>query len=259
MSVNDVAIIGMECVLPGACDRDQYWDNLVEGVDAIREVPPGRLNGRAQLPPAFTRLIPCNRGGFLPSEFRFNPLRFGIMPSMVPHGDPDQFLMLHVIAGALDDAGVAADAPVRQRTDVIVGRGGYITNKISELYYRSDLLGHLLHFLAQRFPELSQQELAQLAAELHSTAPGNDPDSMTTSISNLTASRAANRLDLRGAAYVIDAACASSLLAVEQGVQRLRAGLSDLAVAGGIRLVTHKDVGDEDVDRAIRAFTEILA
>ena len=36
-------------------------------------------------------------------------------------------------------------------------------------------------------------------------------------------------------------------------------GILALAVAGGIRLVTHKDVGDEDVDRAIRAFTEILA
>jgi threonine aldolase len=32
-----------------------------------------------------------------------------------------------------------------------------------------------------------------------------------------------------------------------------------LAVSGGIRMVTHKDVGDEDVDRAIRAFHEILA
>jgi acyl transferase domain-containing protein len=236
MSSNDVAIIGMDCVLPGACDLAQYWDNLVEGVDAISDVPAGRLNGRDRLPAALTSLIPCNRGGFIPRAFRFNPLRFGIMPSIVPHGDPDQFLMLHVIAGALDDAGVAADAPARQHTDVIVGRGGYITNKISELYYRSDLLGHLLHFLARRFPELSPDELAQVAEELRSTAPGNDADSLTTSISNLTASRTANRLDLRGAAYVIDAACASALLAVEQGVQRLRAGLSDLAVAGGIFL-----------------------
>jgi threonine aldolase len=36
-------------------------------------------------------------------------------------------------------------------------------------------------------------------------------------------------------------------------------GILALAVAGGIRMVTHKDVGDEDVDRAVRAFKEILA
>ena len=35
-------------------------------------------------------------------------------------------------------------------------------------------------------------------------------------------------------------------------------GILALAVSGGIRMVTHKDVGDEDVERAIRAFHEIL-
>ncbi len=35
-------------------------------------------------------------------------------------------------------------------------------------------------------------------------------------------------------------------------------GILALAVSGGIRMVTHKDVGDEDVDRAVRAFNEIL-
>ena len=35
-------------------------------------------------------------------------------------------------------------------------------------------------------------------------------------------------------------------------------GILALAVGGGIRMVTHKDVGDEDVDRAVKAFREIL-
>jgi threonine aldolase len=35
-------------------------------------------------------------------------------------------------------------------------------------------------------------------------------------------------------------------------------GILALAVSGGIRMVTHKDVGDEDVDRAVKAFQEIL-
>ncbi|NLH76996.1 MAG: aminotransferase class I/II-fold pyridoxal phosphate-dependent enzyme [Acidobacteria bacterium] len=36
-------------------------------------------------------------------------------------------------------------------------------------------------------------------------------------------------------------------------------GILALAIFGGIRMVTHKDVGDEDVERAIKAFREILA
>jgi threonine aldolase len=36
-------------------------------------------------------------------------------------------------------------------------------------------------------------------------------------------------------------------------------GILALALTGGIRLVTHNDVDDQDVDRAIAAFREILA
>ena len=52
----------------------------------------------------------------------------------------------------------------------------------------------------------------------------------------MTASRIANRLDLHGVAYTLDAACASSLLAVEQAMRELTAGRLDLALAGGVHL-----------------------
>src|SRR5512139_3721376 len=48
-------------------------------------------------------------------------------------------------------------------------------------------------------------------------------------------------------------------ISVASMLERMKAkGILALAVSGGIRMVTHKDVGDEDVDRAIRAFQEIL-
>lgn len=229
MNGREVAIIGMECVFPGARNLHEYWQNLVDGVDAIRAVPPGRLNGNGNLA--------GRRGGFLPEDLRFEPLKFGIMPNIVPQGDPDQFLMLDVIDRALRDAGVAEDDPVRQHCDVIIGRGGYITNKMSEIYYRSDLLEHLTDYLANRFPELAEpQGRAGLAEELRAALPASDVDRLSTCIPNLVASRVANRLNLCGAAYTVDAACASSLLSVEQAVQRLRQGQCDLAVASGIFL-----------------------
>src|SRR6185437_5385612 len=61
-------------------------------------------------------------------------------------------------------------------------------------------------------------------------------DNVSTSIANITASRAANRLNLRGAAYTVDGACASSLLAVEQAVWRLRNRQCDAVVAAGVFL-----------------------
>ena len=38
----DAAIIGMACIFPGAGDLETYWHNIVGGVDAVTDVPPGR-------------------------------------------------------------------------------------------------------------------------------------------------------------------------------------------------------------------------
>ncbi len=51
---------------------------------------------------------------------------------------------------------------------------------------------------------------------------------------NLAASRVANRLDLRGPAYTVDAACASSLIAVDHAVRELATGRCDVVLAGGV-------------------------
>jgi len=40
--VEPVAIIGMDCIFPGAPDLERYWHNIQQGVDAIAEVPEHR-------------------------------------------------------------------------------------------------------------------------------------------------------------------------------------------------------------------------
>jgi acyl transferase domain-containing protein len=53
-------------------------------------------------------------------------------------------------------------------------------------------------------------------------------------VPNLAASRIANRLDLGGPAYTVDAACASSLIAVDSAISELRSGRCDVVLAGGV-------------------------
>ncbi len=77
---------------------------------------------------------------------------------------------------------------------------------------------------------------AELESYLRSTLTPPELENVSTAIPNITASRAANRLNLRGTACTIDGACASSLLAVEQAVWRLRTRQCDLAVAAGVFL-----------------------
>ncbi len=242
MNETEIAIVGMSCVFPGAHNIDEYWSNIVNGVDSIGPVPDDRLNGGLNLAPPFSPALDevhfsCSRGGFLPSDFRFDPLRYGILPKNLIDGDPDQFFAIAVIDAALQDAGIPEDHPVRENCDVIIGRGGYLTNKMSEGYLRVDLFPHLLLFIRQYFPQMSDKDFAEFSEAMRqSMAPVAGPDSTASAISNLVASRAANRLNLQGAAYTVDGACASSLLSVEHAVLRLRAHQCDVAVGCGVHL-----------------------
>jgi len=237
-SDKDIAIVGMACVFPKATNVQQFWSNLVNGVDAVGSPPPGRWTERRnfQLPTEHEAFLPSNRGGFLPTDLPFDPLPFGIPPNLVRHGDPDQFLMLHIIDTALRDADIAEDSPLRKRTDVIIGRGGYFTGKLVEITLRAELFDIILELLDRRYPDFVGPRKREMEDYLRSTLTPRQVDNVSTAIANLTASRAANRLNLRGAAYTVDGACASSLLAIEQAVWRLRNGQCDVAVAAGVFL-----------------------
>ncbi len=151
----DIAIVGMACVFPRAANLAQFWSNLANGVDAIDAPPPGRWSTcrNFTLPQGHEAFLPCNRGGFLPCDVPFDPLPFGVQPNLVRHGDPDQFLVLHIIDQALRDAGIAEDSPRRRRADVIIGRGGYPTGKLVELTLRAELCDTVLELLERRSPE----------------------------------------------------------------------------------------------------------
>jgi acyl transferase domain-containing protein/phosphopantetheinyl transferase len=232
----DVALVGMSCIFPKARDLKQYWSNLVNAVDAVGSPPPGRWSDcsgfrRSADHEAF---LAGNRGGFLDGDLAIDAVAYGIPPNLVRHGDPDQFFTLHLIDHALRDARIADDSPLRKRTDVLIGQGGYPTDKHMEWAFRSEHFEAVLNLLARRCPEWVGPRRQELESYLLSTLTAPENDNVSSGISNLTASRAANRLNLRGAAFVVDAACASSLLAVEQAVWRLRTGQCDLAVAAGV-------------------------
>lgn len=237
MKDHDIAVVGMACRFPKAANLAQYWHNLANGVDGIRDLPAQRFREHANfyVPADHDAHIPFHRGGFL-DEVVFNPVPYGIPPNLVKHGDPDQFFMLELVDLALRDARVAADAAVRRRTDVIIGRGAYPTGKLVELTMRAEMFDMVLELIDRQFPDLLRGRRDEIEAFCRGTCTPKAIDNVSTAVSNITASRTANRLNLRGAAYAVDAACASSLLAVEQATHRLRMHQCDLAVAAGLFL-----------------------
>lgn len=234
----DIAIIGMACVFPGARDLDAFWQNLQAGRDAITDAPPERIDpvffdsGAG----ALDRLY-CRRGGFVDGLIEFDPLRWGLMPVAARGSEPDQLLALETADRALADAGYRDRPLPRERTGVILGRGGYVNQVTMSLVQAVRTAEELVRSARALIPGLSDAQAAEVKRRYQEQVEGLGPDTIIGLVPNLAASRIANRLDLHGPAYVVDAACASSLLAVDQACAELTGGRCDLVLAGGVHLV----------------------
>ncbi|MGH9121021.1 MAG: beta-ketoacyl synthase N-terminal-like domain-containing protein, partial [Acidimicrobiales bacterium] len=95
---------------------------------------------------------------------------------------------------------------------------------------------------AYSFRALAEQYLGGLPAELEAYLPAYTEDSFPGVLTNVIAGRIANRLDLGGVNYTVDAACASSLAALDTACKELVAGGSDLVICGGADL--HNGIND---------------
>ncbi|MCZ4510247.1 beta-ketoacyl synthase N-terminal-like domain-containing protein [Streptomyces sp. ActVer] len=233
------AIVGMAVLLPGAADLDAYWRNLLAGTDAITDVPDGRWDADYYRPdsatgPAVADQVYCRRGGFVDGLADVEVTRFGIMPNSVPGTEPDQLIALNVAAAALADAGGEDRLPDRHRIGVVLGRGGYLTPGLVRLDQRVRTAGQLVRTLGELLPDLDAGQLDRVREAFTERLGPDSPESAIGLVPNLAASRVANRLDLRGPAYTVDAACASSLVAVDQAVSELASGRCDLMLAGGV-------------------------
>ncbi|MEV6597416.1 beta-ketoacyl synthase N-terminal-like domain-containing protein [Actinoplanes sp. NPDC051346] len=237
--MEQIAIVGMAAIFPGAATIEQYWQNLVNGKDMISDVPEDRFDAIFYDPENAHRpdRLYTRRGGFLDDQAVFEPLKFGIMPNSVGDIEPDQLIALEVATAAIADAGGAARMPDADRIGVILGRGGLLNPAASRYANRVRMASQVISLLRELMPDLDEDRLGMLRDRIDERLGKHQPEGTIGLVPNLAASRVANRLNLRGPAYTIDAACASSLLAVDQGMTELLNGRLDAVLAGGVHHV----------------------
>jgi malonyl CoA-acyl carrier protein transacylase len=227
---DDIAIIGMACLLPKADDVRQYWQNILRRVDAIREVTDDRWRSADFFDPK--RGTPDKSyskwGGFL-DDVQFDPTVFGIPPASLRSIEPMQLLALYVAKRALEDAGLDRRPFPRERTSAIFASGGM--NDLGTIYIFRTLLAHYLPKVPG-LPEATRKHIMQTLYERE--LPKWTEDSFPGFLGNVVAGRVANRLDLGGTNFAVDAACASSLAALDVAIKQLRNGDADVALAGSI-------------------------
>ncbi|RKZ77851.1 MAG: polyketide synthase, partial [Candidatus Parabeggiatoa sp. nov. 1] len=193
----------MACRFPGAKNYQEFWNNLVQGINSIQEIPPERWDIDEYYSPIIDE---PNKSiskwcGLLDNIDQFDNRFFSISPREAKHKDPQQRLLLEETWHCVEDAGVSLKTLQDNKTAVYVGvmTGDY----------------QILH-----------------------TAPGVVIDSYAAlgNVDSILANHLSYQFGLSGESISVNAACASSLVALHHAKVVLQSGDSDYAIVAGVNL-----------------------
>ncbi|GAC1633358.1 MAG: beta-ketoacyl synthase N-terminal-like domain-containing protein [Nevskia sp.] len=231
----DIAIIGMAGAYAGARDAASYWQNILDKVDAVDEAgaewagpyldPSAKSNDR----------IYTTRGGFLKDNAEVDLSELGVMPNTLDGGEPDHMLALRFARDALLDSGYLAKPFNRERCGIVLGRGTYANRGILTMVQHGLIMDQTIELVRGLRPDMSEAELAALKAALKQQLPPYNAEMVGLLTPTVIAGLIANRLDLMGPNFIVDAACASSLIAIEVAVRELQSGRCDMMITGGVQ------------------------
>ena len=206
MKPSTIAIVGMAGRFPGARNLHEFWRNLHDGVESIRDLTDAELRSAGATPEELANPEYVKRASVLDDVPMFDASFFGFSPRDASIMDPQHRHFLECAWEALEDAGHPP-----QRFDGSIG-----------VFAGSGMNTYLIHNL------LANRRLLERAGLFQLKQTGNDKDVLATRVSY--------QLDLRGPSINVQTACSTSLVAVHLACQSLLNHECDLALAGGVTI-----------------------
>ena len=235
-----IAIVGIGAIMPGALSKDEFWQNIQTGKYCITEIPASYWDYKLFYSPdhkAEDKLY-SKIGGFIPEGFKFNSIKYRIPPQIAKQMDTVQHLAIETTRMALEDSGYDKKEFNRDRCAVIMGNSmGGMKNEMSNTRLNRPFLYEILKDTPTYKalpPDAEQKLMDEMDEGVRQKFTPITEDSMPGELANVIAGRLANVFDVHGTNFTVDAACATSLAAVDQAVNGLREGNFDMAIVGGV-------------------------
>jgi len=234
-----IAIVGVGAILPDAPNALAFWNNILNKRYSITETPPERwsIADYYDPDPAAPDKTYSKIGGWV-RGFTFDWKRFKIPPRVAAAMDEGQQWAVTIAAEALADYGYPERPLDTDRTGVILGTA--MGGELHYITHQRIVFPDYVHLLERteawrRLPRDVQQALiAQWHAELDRSLPPVTEDTMPGELPNIVSGRVANVLNLRGPNFITDAACASTLAAIDAACEQLINHQCDAVVSGGV-------------------------
>ncbi len=207
MHKDPIAIVGMGCRFPGSADSlEKFWNNLVNGIDSITEIPEDRWDtdsfyGGEKIHPTRSR---SKWGGFIDGIKEFDARFFGLSSKEACCMDPQQRLLLETAWHAIEDAGLQLTG--RDSIGVYVGAGNY-------------------EFAVWQHTKIEP--------------PKANPYSATGSALSIMANRVSHFFDLTGPSMTVDTACSASLHAIHLACHAIWNNECQMSLAGGVNFLIY--------------------
>lgn len=203
---NDIAIVGIDAKVGDANSKDEFWNSLLKGKDFIKKFPQSREKDGKEVARAIYGVENPQfvKGAFLEEVDMFDYKRFGITKEEATLMDPNQRLILESVSIALNDAGYTIEDIKGSNMGVFIG-------------FSQDYLCNYGQLIAKYYPD-----------KIGISSLGN--------IASILAGRIAYIFDLHGPVKVIDTACSSSAVAVNDAVENIHLGNCSAAIVAGIKI-----------------------
>jgi len=196
-----IAIVGLDCRLPGANNAQEFWENLVKEKESLVEFTEEELENAGISPKTYKDPNYVRRRGVVRDADMFDAEFFNFTPREAELLDPQHRLFLECAWHALEDSGVDP----------------FNTDKKIAVFGGTGSPYHLVDTI--------DNESVLKYANGTSIITSNDKDYVTTRVSY--------KLNLKGPSINVQSACSTSMVGVVMGIDSLLSYQSDMVLAGG--------------------------